>query len=317
MARILEFCDGAERQDVSWWTTTFNSAMTATTSNAIHGSYCYFLTGPDGHNGGLKILSSALSEFYFRCYIRADPAGQTNIRFRNSGTTLLLLAHNTSSSRWDITLGATGDTGSNSIIPATWQCLEVYYKISDTVGVVTVRIDGVQVFTFSGDTKPGSDTTVDNIFIVNGKCYLDDFALDDAQWCGLSYYLPMTPNANGDVNQWTPTGSVNNYANVSIPSSDATYNTGTTGQADEYNMTTASVSDKTVLRVIPFARLQNAAGGTVNLGVRTNSNNYAQSTPTPVSFTWEVGAEYITNPNTGNPWSQSEIDALQLYVAVP
>lgn len=316
MSRVLEFSDGAERGDTSWWTviTNNNTSVTIDTTKVIHGTYCYKMTGPNGNHFTHKIIP-AQSDFYFRCYVNV--ANDANvIRFRAGTAVLVSLAYSLLFNRWDITGATTGNTGNNSTPINTWQCLEVHYKISDTVGVLTVRIDGVEVFTFSGDTKPGADSTVDNIQFVLGLMYVDDFALDTSDWCGLGYYIGLTANGAGDVTQWTPTGGAN-YANVSIPANDATYNTGTTGQTDNYAMTTTTLGAADVLRVIPFVRASNPAAGTLNVGVKTEGTNYTSAVTTPTALTWLTGAEYINNPNTGNTWQQAEFDALQFVVDVP
>lgn len=316
MSRVLEFSDGAERGDLSWWNT--QPEGTADTAGAVHGTYCYLISASSaGGTSALKTISTPLSELYFRCYVKVVTS--FNLSLQNSATVLLTLAHSSADSRLNITGGATGNTGDNSIIAGTWYCLEVYYKISDTVGVVTVRIDGVQKFTFSGDTKPGADTAINNfLFYTSGAAsfYLDDLALDTASWCGLGYYVALTPNAAGDVTQWTPTGGAN-YANVSIPADDATYNTGATGQIDNYAMTTLTVGQSTVERVIPWARASNPVGGTLNVGLKTGGTNYTATATVPTSATWLVGAEYTVSPNTSAAWTQTDINNIQFTAEMP
>lgn len=309
MARILEFCDGAERGDMTWWTSTNGSINTP---NAIHGTYCYIIPGGSTYYG-YKTLPSTLSEFYFRFWGKFS-LPTNRVLFRSGSTNLLVLTVSILN-RFDITGGATGSTANNTVNIGSWQCYEVYYKISNTVGVVTIRIDGVEVFTFSGDTQPGADTTIDNIYFDSpfAGMYLDDFALDDADWCGLSYYVGLTVDADGTLNEWTPSAG-SNYQNVEIPANDSTYNSTNLAKTDEYNLTTTDITGKTVLRVIPFGRVQNPSGGSVNLGVLTHALPYTAVVATPTSFAWKNGDEYELNPNTGNPWNQAEIDALQIHI---
>ena len=314
MSRVIEFIDGAERGDTTWW--TFNQSAINTTE-AIHGTYCY---GWTSSNASFKTISTPLSEFYFRCYVKYISGAGAIIAFRSGSTALVTLTQDAALARLNVTGATTGNTGNNSLTFG-WQCLEVHYKISDTVGTLTIRIDGVQVFTFSGDTKPGSDSTVDNIRFENSSggspaFYADDFALDDADWCGLGYYVGLTADGAGDSTQWTPTGGAN-YANVEIPANDSTYNSGTTGQTDNYALTNPSIGTSSILRVIPFARANNPAGGTLNVGLRTYATNYGTTVTTPTSLTWLPGAEYTTHPNSGNAWGASELDSLEFYLNVP
>ena len=312
MSRVLEFSDGAERGDISWW--SFNNGVAVQTSGTIHGSYYYLQNG--GGAASYKTLTTPLSEFYFRCYMYSvTSASAPTLLFRNGSTALLTLTHDIVNFRWNITGATTGNTGNNSVPGETWQCLEVRYKIDDTVGVVTVRINGIEVFTFSGDTKPGGDSTVNN-FYVTGQIRLDDLAIDTATWCGLGYYIAMTADGAGDATEWTPTGAAN-YQNVGIPANDATYNTGTTGQTDNYAMTSTTLGAASVERVIPFVRASNPAGGTLNVGVLTEGVEHTSAVTTPTSLTWLIGAEYINNPQTGNSWTQAQLDALQMALSVP
>ena len=309
MSRVIEFSDGAERGDTSWWT---SAICTADTVNAIHGTYCYSFA----NQTATKTITTPLSEFYLRFWAKF-PTGQNFFHLRNSSNVLATFTQSAINQRFDITGATTGNTGNNSITGG-WQCFEIHYKIANAAGELTMKIDGVQVFTFTGDTQPGADTTFDNVYFSTNSStfYLDDLALDTAAWCGLGYYIALTANGAGDSTQWTPTGGAN-YANVSIPANDSTYNSGTTGQTDNYALTNPSIGASSILRVIPFARANNPAGGTLNIGLRTYATNYGTAVTTPTTLTWLAGAEYTTNPNSGNAWGASELDSLEFYLNVP
>ena len=316
MSRVLEFSDGAERGDTSWWT-TITGAVNVASGVGESGAYCYEFGGSED---ATKALTTPLSEMYFRARVKYNslPAS-CGIALRANSTNLVALTQNNTLAQLDIVGAVTGNTGANSITYG-WQVLEVYYKISDTVGVITVKLDGVIKYTFSGDTKLGSDSTVNLLYVVmpqaSNTFYMDDIALDTAAWCGLGYYIALTPNAAGDVTQWTPTGGAN-YQNVSIPANDATYNTGASGQIDNYNMTTLTVGQSTVERVIPFIRASNPAGGSTNVGLKTGGTNYTASAATPTSLTWLVGAEYAVSPNTSAAWTQTDINNIQFTAEMP
>ncbi len=315
MSRVIEFTDGAERGDTSWWTISSGAGINST--DQTHGAYCYEIGNVEILQ---KTLTTPMSDMYLRFWVKFTAVSSQSVIYLRAGTTALVtLTQDQVLARLNVTGATTGNTGNNSLTFG-WQCLEVHFKISDTVGVLTIRLDGTQVFTFTGDTKAGSDSTVDNFYFTassgSQNLFLDDFALDDTDWCGLGYYLPLTANGAGDVTQWTPTGAAN-YQNVSIPANDATFNTGTTGQLDNYGMTTTTIGTGAVLRVVPFARANNPAGGTLNIGLKTNGTDYTTTVTTPTSLTWLPGAEYINNPQSGNSWTQAELDALQMTVSVP
>ena len=308
MSRVLEFSDGAERGDTSWWTVTTGSVATGVGES---GAYCYEF----GHSeGAYKTITTPLSEMYFRARVKFNGVtSQATIALRAGTSALVTMTQNQTFARIDITGATTGNTGNNSLTFG-WQVLEVYYKISDTVGVLTVRIDGVEKFTFSGDTKPGADSTIDNLLINmaigSNAAYFDDFAIDTAAWCGLGYYVALTPDGAGDVTQWTPTGAAN-YQNVSIPANDATFNTGATGQTDNYAMTTITLGSSMVERIIPFVRASNPSGGTINVGLKTGGTNYTAGIVAPTSLTWLIGSEYAVSPNTSAEWTQTDLNNIQ------
>ena len=86
MSRVLEFSDGAERGDTSWWTV---SGASSSQAQVVHGAYSYLF---GGSNFAYKTIAP-LSEFYFRCYVHIVSAASASfpIYFIDSATDTYML----------------------------------------------------------------------------------------------------------------------------------------------------------------------------------------------------------------------------------
>lgn len=143
----------------------------------------------------------------------------------------------------------------NTIVPNVFAYVEISVKIHDTLGAVTIKIDGIQPAgaqgTFSGDTKNGgTNTLLESIsFNASSGPVGTDFYIDDLYLCnGASAFnntflgdctvLTRYPDGNGNYSQGVndASTSVNNYTHVD----EATPNTtdyvtfGSTGIKDTY-----------------------------------------------------------------------------------
>lgn len=279
-------------------------------------------------------FSSAPSEIYFRaaCYFTSINT-DVFIWYDSSNNQMGKIRLN-SSGLLDIYVGTTLQaTGTKALLMNTWYVLEVHVLIANTNGNIAVRIDNVSDASFTGDTQPGTPSTIARL-VFNSNInytYFDDIAINntlgtsDNSWAGDGRIVLMLPNANGDVSQLTGSdgNSVDNYLNVDeVPhDSDTTYNeSSTAGQYDLYNLQNPSLgSSPTILRVWVEARVREltAAGDSVQLGIKTNAVEYWSSNiPTSTSYAALVGTDYTTNPNTGSAWTTTQLDALQAGIKV-
>ena len=85
----------------------------------------------------------------------------------------------------------------------------------------------------------------------------------------------------------------------------------------------ASVGSGTITSVTAYVRARQAwrpssPGNTVRAVVRTGGTDYFGSLETlPHDGSWNTySKEWTTNPNTGNPWTWAEIDALECGVEI-
>lgn len=326
MARI--FTDGAETGDMSFWSTY--SVSTVSTTTPQNGSYHYIVTGSSSN---VVRSFAAVTEGFWRFRLRWEGTQQQIIKFRNSTTDLLTLTLTYATQKIAVTTATTGDTGSNSFLSNRSTLVEVHYKIADASGEIEIKIDGVSKFTFTGDTKPGAATTIDN-FIINGfsganYLYVDDIAMNDTSgssdnsWCGDGKVIALTPNGDGDSSQWLGSdgNSTNNYQLVDeLPPSNTDYvTTSGSGYIDNYALTSYTLSGtESVGRVWTVSVSRDvAAAGTLNLGLKTNSTNYTVGKLLGTSFGRVETSGYALNPNTGAAWTQAQLDALQSTIEMP
>lgn len=210
-----------------------------------------------------------------------------------------------------------------------WQYIEVNAIVADTGGVVKVRVDGVEVISYTGDTRNGGvSTNIDAISLMNdtdaneGTTYLE---FDDVYVCDSSGTINNTflgdiriqtlvPTAAGSSTQLTPTGS-SNYANVAdIPDSTATYNSSSTvGSKDLYALGDLASGTATVKCVQVNTRAWKDDAGTASLKVKIKSGSTEVAGATvalPSSVAWN-GDVWETDPNTSTAWTVSAVNGLE------
>ena len=284
------------------------------------------------NNSAKKSIASA-SEIYIRFGFYRNNVNTTPIfKWYKDATELGSITFNSVNGKINIYTGTATlvDVGDIPIAINTWYLLEAHIIISDTVGVIEIRIDGVTDATFSGDTKPGADTVINLLcYSTLYGVYFDDLAYNDTSgasdnsWCGDGHVIALTPNANGDLSQLvgSDANSTDNYLLVDeFPhDTDTTYVEGSTvDEKDLYNLSECGLSGVTISRVWGESRTKDtvAAGGLAAIVLKTNSTEYAGSDiPILTTYTKQIlGTVYLVNPNTAGAWSTDDLDALQAGV---
>ncbi len=340
MTRV--FTDGAEMGDLLFFDALSGSNYSASTVQKRSGAYAYLINNTT--NAVMSKTVTAVSEFYLRVglyigsatvngsyYLFSWKSGSTTIgsvRFLDNGSTKHLMLY----------VGASlVATTTFNVTYSSWFLFELHVKIADSNGVVEVKIDGVAdaTGTFTGDTKPDTNTTINTISFTgtdwNMVMYFDDLAMNDVNggvddtWCGDGKIIILKPNANGDSSDLVGSdgNSTDNYLLVDeVPSDgDTTYVESTVvDDYDLYNLEACGLSGVTINRVQVVARGRDtaASGGEIGLRVKTNSSEYTSSNIALVTtYTQDLrGPEYLTNPQSAGEWSTSELDALQVGAVV-
>lgn len=338
-----QLTDGAEAGDLLFWTVTSGTVSNTASGARINGR-CYQISASASV---YKTLPTAVNEFFvrFAIYHSANIANQFQWTSA-AGTVLGSIRRNATTGCYDLYIGAStlAYSGTINVPISTWHVVELHVKIADAGGVLEFKVEGTADGAgFSGDTKPGADTTAGRIYYiapttVSVAFLLDDIALNDTTggadntWCGDAHLYPLTLNGNGDSSQWvgSDSNSTDNYLLADeIPSNgDTDYvQSLTSGDKDLYNVTSlpSLPSGSTISRVVVETRAKEltAAGDSLQLLVKGGTGAGAPDTEaTPVSFVLTTAyarqaAEFLVNPSTGAAWTETEVNNLQPGIKVP
>jgi len=318
MTRI--FTEGFESGDLLF----FTSHASVLSTSVVRSGTRSLQNANIGNLNSKNIPSVSLAYFRFAF----NRVSTFSFRWYNGATELGSIRHNTTSNRIEIytSTGTLVATGTKEILANTWYLIEVYVNIADA-GTITVRVDGIQDATYSGDTKPGTAVTMDSVrYYLNG--YLDDLAMNDTSgfednsWCGDGRVIALTPDGNGSLSQLTGSdgNSTDNYLLVNeVPSNgDTSYVQGSTAElADLYTVAGSGLVGATIHRVWVESRSRDtvATGGLISLIVKTNGTEYDGATKTlGTAYAVITGDDLRLNPNTGVAWTIAELDALEIGV---
>ena len=206
-----------------------------------------------------------------------------------------------------------------------WYYIEVETVISDTVGRVTVYVNGSSVLNLtSQDTKNGAATTVDNVIMQGGTAYsvnggtywYDDFYLTDTGTkLGESRVETLYPNADTAVKQWTPLTGTENYAMVDEAQcdGDATYVYASSTATDNYDFGNLSDNPSAVraVQAVTFAKKTDTA--TRNIYLQTKSGATTSDGPAQALLSTYTRFNRImeTDPATSSAWAYTAVNAVQ------
>lgn len=328
MARV--FIDGLEDSDPLlglWENTNLNSTDTRqpASSYEMDGNYCFFFYG--GPFWAQKNLSAA-GEYYFSFWLRPLASNSERIIKVLSGSTVLCALYRTSNSdgyfkayRGDgSTLLATSTTKVE--IDITYQ-VRVYIKIDDVAGRFKVIQGDTTVIDYTGDTKPGTETTIDSFVVgaVSGQpnFAMDNVIVDDSEMPPeKSYIQAIVPNGAGSSTQWDPSTGSNYQCVDETPYSDADYvSTNTIDEIDTYTLgdLTGAIGGVNCIQVqTRIAKEGTPTPTKVSAVVRTGSTNYAGTAQTPDILFGTVTEIWGQNPNTSTAWTESDINGLEAGV---
>jgi len=247
-------------------------------------------------------------------------------------TTHISYKYSATSKVFTVYRGTTGGTllatGTTVIPTSTWHYAEMHIKISDTVGVAELRIDGSTTadISFSGDTKnAGTNISVDTFVISWGIAIADvtDVYLCDTtgsnnnSWLGDVTVRTLAPNGNGAFSQFvgSDSDSVNNYLLVNEqPVSNTQYaGSATTGQHDSYTMADLPAG-VTSIKAVQLNTYMAKTDAPLTVGkplLRTASTNY-YGTSRNVGATYQTYTDvFETNPNTSITWTATDVNGLE------
>ena len=323
MARV--FIDGFEHGSPDLWDTVSDATVISSAGLDMDGNYV--LDNLAGDNEWVEKNLSANSEYYIAFLWR--PTDNTNVSIFGvsyDGNKLLGLRVNGSNNLEVYRNTTLISTGSKSISVSTTYLIEARFKISDTVGVAQIKVNGILDIDFSGDTKPGADTTINKIKIgywpiasgYGSKAYFDNVVVDDAAWIGETKIQAIAPTAAGNATNWTPSVGSNYDCVDDIPPSDTEYvSTNTINLIDTYIAENLAGVIGTIKCVQIQTRIESDGEPTpsnVNLVARSGDTDYfSGDIAVPVAFK-ELSYLWETDPDTAAAWLEAGVNALQIGI---
>jgi hypothetical protein len=323
MARI--FIDGFENGSFDNWDVGSSGSVSNVIIDGFKGVYSASLAGSYGTL--IKTFSTSYNELYiaFKVYPYGDGPDNRLLTFCDSSyTEIAEVSYNRTSHflelRRGICSGTLLATGTTAIEYRQTHLIEVHYKPLNSGGVFTVKIDGNEDVTYSGDTTLGLENIKRIIFAAtaygNFNGNYDDIIVDDANWIGNTYVQKGQVTGAGTTTQWTPSAG-SNYQNVDeIPSSNTDYNsTNTTGHIDTF-----AVSDMTgTITAVKAVQLEMMASyeGTptpthLQLGVRSGGTDYFDTDNSPALSFGRFTKILEHNPNGDVDWTESTVNAMEI-----
>lgn len=255
MARI--FIEGFEGNSLDGWTIPGGSAAIASAVGLdMSGSYCLNLNGT---NRSLrKNLGSSHASLYIALKWRPTNSSATSpITFYGSNAAYTAwIQRNAVSGKIEIyAQGGTLKATSATVISEMDRTylVEIYYVPLNAGGTITVKIDGTQVVTYSGDTTNG----LENIqYLELGAaagaiyCYFDDIVIDDADWIGNTKIQGQFVTGAGATTGLTASAGNNWDCVEEIPYSDLNYVYGNTANLVDTYVTSDLVESVTAIKCI-------------------------------------------------------------------
>jgi len=327
--------DGFEFKDLlGYCVAPLGVDITTTVKRSGNASAMFSKSGP-GEIGWFSFSFGDVSEFYLRVglYVSNTTVDWPRIEWLNGSTSVGFIDFvncNQASIYVDSVLK---DTGTTALFDSIWYLFEVHVKLSATIGVIELRLDGVTALeaSFSGNTGTGTIDTIKFSTNYSGlgdinTGYVDDIALNDTaggvddSWCGEGKIIVMMPNDDSTPLELTPSAASDHHLLVDeVPTDgDTTYVEGSViDEEDMYGLTPSGLVDVDINRVWTEARTKKtaAADGKVALITKAAGGAEVSGGDVEILTTYSIkvlGAEELENPVDSNPWEVADIDLIEI-----
>jgi hypothetical protein len=306
------FCPGTLGQ------LTYSGNGAISSAQARTGTYSFQLNSTDAYQ-----TVSARSEGYIGMGIYTVSGSQNRgIVYMSDDATELVRVRINGSSRFLEAMvdGGVVDTSTQQMFEGQWYYIEIYVKIADSGGRIVVKVEGNTWIDYTGDTKPGSETTFNRYSFPDeagiSHSHIDDLVIRDDDWPGDVRVYAMVPNAAGDLTEWTPSAGSNWDCVEEVPASDSDYvESDTTDDEDLYNSADPSWGG-TIQAVNVWARAKEGAAGSDTLAhiIKTTGSVFdGEDCELGTTYAYHYNIWQI-NPATSGSWTASELNSLQFGV---
>lgn len=340
----LLWCDGFDHYGINgnltegaWASVSANMLSSLNPRTGI-----YHIRGGGGASmrrvlGGAKTTVGSGAAFYFN-----------NLPNLNAECTLIDFRDATNSPQIQIVVQSTGTiavyrgnkttllgTSSTPVVTAeSYQHVECMVFISDSVGTVEVRVNGVTAVSLSGiDTAQtaniecsqiiyaavGNATMtidMDDLFTYDGSGSYNNTFIGDRR------VLTLFPNADTAQADWTIVGAASGYQTIddTTPDGDSTYIAATTsgspGVISEFGLENLPSGISAISGVMLVGMMRKTEAGTANVQMSIVSGSFeSHGTDRPVTEIYTYyGDVFETDPNTAAPFIPAAVDSLLIKV---
>jgi hypothetical protein len=321
-----KWTSGGTRDAAQFRTGTASLLVGGGTSGSTYPSYT--LAASERH-------STMIAGFAFRMASTVEAVGP--LTFGGVGGITHIEIRRTLTGGFQVYRGATliASSATGLYVSATWYHLEAKVFIDDTVGSVEVRLNGVQIINFFGDTRnAGADAliytvflsagsgapdrlmNVDDVFICNGAGSVNNDFLGD---CTVQ---TLYPDGNGNYSQGTGSdgNSTDNYLLVdeaNVPNTSDYVAFATTGLKDSYTFSDLGAGTVYGVAQRAYAAKSEAGARTMRNFTRIGATDYPSAVDQGLSVTpTYTGKSDImqVSPASGSLWTVAEVNAAQFGV---
>jgi hypothetical protein len=298
------------------------NAVSTTSTSSLVVVVEKFVTAHSSGVVGVRCLNSVVGTAalsgYLVSLVDEFGVGQLSIQFTSSG---FLAVHRGAPGVSTLLGSASSGVGNQA-----WYYLEVIYTISDTVGVVTLKVNGTTILSLtSQDTRAtGGSTNVASVRLQgngNSITHYDDLYILDTTGSaphnaalGPVRVLQVLPTAAGDSTQFTPsTGSNFQCVDEATHNGDTDYvESTTTGHIDTYNVADVTTTATVIYAVKASVIGRFATGGSRNIKLRIKSGSTTDvSAAKALTATYsELNHMVIVNPATTAAFTVSEVNSM-------
>lgn len=223
-------------------------------------------------------------------------------------------------------------SASGLVAVKTRYSLECYCKPRNSGGEFTVKLGGVQIATYTGDTTDNAES-IDGFRLEDGHgssnyiTWWDDVAVNDASggdnnsWIGMMRLWPLYAKAGGDVTQLSRGGLDLGVNFAQVRDADPTGQTFVQGDQDKYDLYKVDQLDLPAGATINNIIVQTAGKSTSGLGKiapmikADDTENQGDDVILSSSVTVRQQA-WAINPKTSVAWTESDLSSLQIGVKI-
>jgi hypothetical protein len=307
-----------------------HNLVSISTTQARSG-HCSLYTSATNSYGMLPLATSA-SELYLRVGIRPPVSGSGGIVFElcnSSNSNMLQVGRRATGILYYTIPGRITIDGTRPVPGDQWFCLQVYLNIASSGGRLIAYIDATQDVDYTGNTQATTPANVAFLRLGTSSVYglpsvyFDDVAVNDTtgsinnSWPGRGGIYAVRPSGAGAYTDWSVSGASANWDAVDeVPPSTTDYvYTAEAGKIDTYQASDLStVGSISAVRYYAYAQLNEAGEAGIKPIYYINNTAY-EGTAMALEPSWRYTSEIVqTSPATGNAWTVSEINAMQLGV---